>query len=668
MAVPTFNRKDQASVNTMRLLAADMVERAKSGHPGLPLGAAPMAYVLLTRFLKHDPKEPAWPDRDRFILSAGHGSALLYAWLHLAGYELSLDDLKNFRQWGSRTPGHPEHELTPGVDASTGPLGHGFAMGVGMAMAERMMADRFNRADFEIFNHHTYALVSDGDLMEGVSSEAASLAGTLGLGKLIYLYDDNQITIEGSTDLAFTEDVRSRFLAYGWQVIVVTEGEDLASLHTALENAREEGERPSLVMVRTKLGAGSPKENSAKAHGEPLGPEAIRSTRSFYGYPEDQEFTVDPRVYEHFQSLGESNRNIRADWWDRLQRYAQAYPEEAAELNRRLRGELPSGWTEALPVFENGSVATRAASGQVLNSLAAKLPELVGGSADLGPSNKTTIDDGGSFGVLNRGGRNIHFGVREEAMGAIVNGLTLSGGLRAFGATFLVFSDFARPAMRLASLMSLPVIYIYTHDSIGVGEDGPTHQPVEHLAALRAMPGLTVIRPADANETSAAWQSALTRRKPTVLALSRQNLPVLAPADYPAVADGPLRGGYILSDSLDGHEPKAIIIATGSEVSLALEAQKLLAEEGHRRVRVVSMPSWEIFDEQLAEYRDEVLPPSVEKRLSVEAGLAMGWAKYLGPKGRSVSVESFGASAPAERLFLELGFSPDHLADLVKNL
>ena len=668
MAVPTFNRKDQASVNTMRLLAADMVEKAQSGHPGLPLGAAPMAYVLLSRFLKHDPKEPNWPDRDRFILSAGHGSALLYAWLHLAGYDLSLDELKNFRQWGSRTPGHPEHELTPGVEASTGPLGHGFAMGVGLAMAERMMAARFNREGFEIFNHNIYALVSDGDLMEGVSSEAASLAGTLGLGKLIYLYDDNQITIEGSTDLAFTEDVRSRFLAYGWQVIVVTEGEDLGSLYMALENARQEQERPSLIMVKTKLGAGSPKENSPKAHGEPLGGEAIKATRAFYGYQEDQEFMVDQRVYDNFKALGEVHQQARADWWDQLQAYAKAFPEEAAELKRRLEGQLPAGWTEALPVFEKGAVATRAASGAVLNALAARLPELVGGSADLAPSNKTAIDGGGSFSALERGGRNIHFGVREEAMGAILNGLTLSGGLKVFGGTFLVFSDFARPAMRLASLMSLPVVYVYTHDSIGVGEDGPTHQPVEHLAALRAMPGLTVIRPADANETSAAWRSALTRRQPTALALSRQNLPVLSPADYPAVADGPLRGGYILSDSLDGSEPEAIIMATGSEVALALEAQKILAGRGRRRVRVVSIPSWEIFDEQFPEYREEVLPSSVEKRLSVEAGIAMGWSKYLGPKGRALSVESFGASAPAERLFRELGFSPEHIADLLEKL
>ena len=665
MAVPTFNRKDRASANTMRLLAADMVETAKSGHPGLPLGAAPMAYVLLSRFLKHDSEAPDWPDRDRFILSAGHGSALLYAWLHLAGYGLTMDDLKKFRQWGSLTPGHPEHGHTRGVDATTGPLGHGFAMGVGMAMAERMMAERFNRPDFTLFDHYVYALVSDGDLMEGVSSEAASLAGTLGLGKLVYLYDDNQITIEGSTDLAFTEDVRNRFLAYGWQVIVVTEGEDFGSVYQAIENARSDIERPSLIMVRTKLGAGSPKENTSKAHGEPLGTEAIRATRKFYEYPEDQEFTVDQRVYDHFQKLGLVHRETRTAWLEKLKAYKTAFPAEAAELERRLSGQMPHV-DIALPAFDQGGVmATRIASGKILNVMAEVLPELTGGSADLGPSNKSDITGGGSFSALNPAGRNIHFGVREAAMGAIVNGLALSGGLKPYGATFLVFSDFARPALRLAALMKLPSIFIFTHDSIGVGEDGPTHQPVEHLAALRAIPGLTVIRPADAFETAAAWQKALTNDGPTVLALSRQDLPILHPQDYPAVAGGPARGGYILSEA-EGGAPEAIIIATGSEVQLALKAQELLS--GRLKVRVVSLPSWEIFDRQPEEYRETVLPTSVTRRLSVEAGISMGWARYLGPQGRSLSIETFGASAPASKLFAEFGFTAENVVKLLESL
>ena len=668
MAVPTFNRKDRASVNTMRLLAADMVEKAKSGHPGLPLGAAPMAYVLLSRFLKHNPQDPNWADRDRFILSAGHGSSLLYAWLHLAGFSLTMDELKDFRQWNSRTPGHPEHGLTPGVDATTGPLGHGFAMGVGMAMAGRMMAERFNRPDFKLFDHYIYALVSDGDLMEGVASEAASLAGTLALGNLIYLYDDNHITIEGSTGLAFTEDVRNRFSAYGWQVIVVTTGEDLGSIYLALENARDEKERPSLIMVQTKIGAGSPKENSPKAHGEPMGAEALAATRKFYEFSEGESFTVDPRVYDNFKKRGEVQKEKYDAWQELLKGYKEAYPQEAAELNRRLAGEPAAGWTEALPAFpKGGSIATRAASGEVLNALAAVLPELVGGSADLGPSNKSELTGLGSFSALNRGGRNIHFGVREQAMAAAANGLALFGGFRPFAATFLVFSDFARPGIRLAALMQLPVTYIFTHDSVGVGEDGPTHQPIEHLAALRAIPGLTVIRPADAYETAAAWHSALTRGGPTVLALSRQNLPVLHPEDFPATADGPLRGGYILSEAPGGHQARAIILATGSEVAPALAAQKILADKG-LPTRVVSMPSWEIFDEQLQEYRDDVLPPSVTKRLSVEAGLAMGWSRYLGPEGKSLSIEHFGASAPAGRLFTELGFTAENIAKLVEEL
>jgi transketolase len=665
---PRFNRKDQAAVNTLRLLSADMIEAARSGHPGLPLGAAPLAYVLWSRFLKHDPQDPLWPDRDRFILSPGHGSALLYAWLHLAGYGLGLEDLKAFRQWSSLTPGHPEYGRTAGVEATTGPLGLGFAMGVGLTIAERMLARRFNRPKFNLFDHNVYALVSDGDLMEGVSAEAASLAGTLGLGRLIYVFDDNRMTIEGSTDLTFTEDVRARFSAYGWQVIVVTEGEDLGSIHQALENARAEGDRPSLVMVRTKLGAGSPKENTPQAHGEPLGPEAIRATRRFYGYPEDQSFTVDQRVYDHFKKLGQVHQKSREAWQALLADYEKAFPAEAAELKRRLAGQKPEGWLAALPEFEKGAaLATRTASGRVLNALAEVLPELVGGSADLGPSNKTIISGSGSFSALNPGGRNLHFGVREEAMGSVVNGLALAGGFLPYAGTFLVFSDFMRPSIRMSCLMKLPVIFIFTHDSVGVGEDGPTHQPVEHLAVTRAIPGITLIRPADAYETRAAWQAALSRRGPTVLAFSRQDLPVLHPDDYPALPEGALRGGYILSEAAGG-EPEAIIIATGSEVAVALAAQKLLNDRGGRRARVVSLPSWEIFEEQPREYREMVLPPALTRRLAVEAGLSLGWSRYTGEAGRVLSIESYGVSAPATRLFQEYGFTPENIAGLVGEL
>ncbi len=663
MSNPIYNRKDQASVNSMRLLAAEMVERAKSGHPGMPLGAAPMAFVLWSRFLKYSPQDPQWPGRDRFILSAGHGSALLYSWLHLAGLGLSYDDLRNFRQWQSLTPGHPEYGHTVGVEATTGPLGHGFAMGVGMAMAEKMMAQQFNRPQFDLFNHHVYALVSDGDLMEGVSAEAASLAGTLGLGNFICLYDDNRITIEGRTDLAFTEDVRARFTSYGWQVIPVSDGEDLVGIHLALEYALADQERPTLIMVRTQLGAGSPKADTPKAHGEPLGAENLKATKAFYGYPEDGEFQVDERVYGLFTARAEVLEKEREEWENLRTAYEKEYPQEAAELTRRLKNELPPesiNW----PSFAKGSqMATRVASGQILNTLAAIMPELVGGSADLAPSNKSTIEGAPSFGAITPEGRNIHFGIREAAMGAALNGMALSGGIRAFGATFLVFSDFLRPAIRLAALMKLPVTYIFTHDSIGVGEDGPTHQPIEHLATLRAIPGLTVIRPADAFETISAWQIALTRQNPTALILSRQNLPVLHPDDYPNILEGSSKGGYVLAEA-PGGTPDSIIIATGSEISLALAAQKLLASQG-KQTRVVSLPSWEIFDEQDPEYRQMVLPQTVTNRLSVEAGLSLGWSKYLGPEGTSLSIETFGASAPAEKLFSEFGFTAENIANLI---
>ena len=665
MSVPTFNRKDQACVNTLRLLAADMIEAAKSGHPGLPLGAAPMAYVLLSRFLKHNPKDPQWPGRDRFILSAGHGSALLYAWLYLAGYGLSLDDLKNFRQWQSLTPGHPEYRHTPGVEATTGPLGHGFAMGVGLAMGERALGARFNRPGFELFDYNIYAIVSDGDLMEGVSAEAASLAGTHNLGRLIYLYDDNQVTIEGHTDIAFTEDVRARFLAYGWQVIVVSDGNDLASIYQAIENAKGETEKPSLIMVKTKIGAGSPKEDSSSAHGEPLGAEALAATKKFYGYDENENFFVDERVSKHFTNLCQEAAQGYDEWLKLFTEYQKAFPEEGCELARRLRGELPD-LSAALPSFEKGGkIATRASSGTVLNALAPVLPELLGGSADLAPSNKTFLNGLGSFSSLNAASRNIHFGIREHAMGAITNGLALTDGLLPFAGTFLVFSDFVRPAIRLAALMKIRSIFVFTHDSVGVGEDGPTHQPIEHLIALRSIPGLCVLRPADAYETAASWLVAIKRSGPTCLILSRQNLPTLHPDDFPGVLAGTGKGAYILAEAPNG-QPEALIMATGSEVQWALGAQKILAAQG-KQVRVVSMPSWELFEEQDQAYRESVLPPSIKNRLAVEAGRSFGWHKYVGDQGQILAIDHFGCSAPADKIFKELNFTAEHIAEMVNS-
>jgi transketolase len=662
-----FNRKDQASVNALRLLAADMVETAQSGHPGLPLGAAPLTYALWTRFLKHDPERPDWPDRDRFIMSPGHGSALLYAFLHLAGYPVTLDDLKKFRQPHSRTPGHPEYRVTAGVEATTGPLGQGFAMGVGLALAERSLAARFNRPDFPLFDHYAYALVSDGDLMEGVSAEAASFAGSQALHKLIYIYDDNRMTIEGSTDLTFTEDARARFLAYGWQVITVSDGEDLDSLCLALENARAEKEKPSLIVARTRLGAGSPKEDKPEAHGEPLGPAALEATRAFYGQEGAAPFAVDERVAKNFRERAEASRGIRLRWEELREAYKAKYPAESAELERRLKGEIPAAALEAsLIEFSPAKpLATRAAGGLVLNALAQNLPELLGGSADLGPSNKTTISQGGSLLPLNPQGRVIHFGVREGAMGAILNGLALNGGFIPFGGTFLVFSDYLRPALRLSALMSLKVLYVLTHDSVGVGEDGPTHQPVEHLAALRAMPNVMVARPADAYETQALYRVALLRQGPSVLALSRQNLPILDPQKYPSVLKGPAQGGYVLKDA-DGGDPEIIAIATGSEVSLVLSALETLDSPG--KIRVVSLPSFELFMEQSPQYRESVLPAKVKKRLAVEAGRSFGWEKFVGPEGRILSVEDYGFSAPAGAIFAELGFTPENVASLLRGL
>jgi transketolase len=650
---------NELCISTLRMLAVDMVEQAKSGHPGLPLGAAPMAYVLWTRFLKHNPANPKWVNRDRFILSAGHGSALLYALLHLSGYGLSLDELRRFRQWESLTPGHPEYGLTPGVEATTGPLGQGFAMGVGMALGEAYLSGCFNRPDYDLMDHYTYALVSDGDLMEGVASEAASLAGTLALGKLIYLYDDNGISIEGSTDLSFTEDVSRRFQAYGWQVIRVADGNDLESIAKAITNARAKVDQPSLIMVKTQIGYGSPKQGSASVHGEPLGPDNAKATREYFGWPLEQTFHVPEEVYAHFAAVREDGGRSEGEWSDLFESYRQDFPGEAATFEKQMRGELSEKWQDSLPVFsaEDKPVATRVASGKVLNALAAILPNLIGGSADLAPSNKTLLSGYSDFGSGQPGARNIRFGVREHAMGAMVNGMALHGGLLPYGGTFFVFSDYMRPAIRLSALMGVHSIFIFTHDSIGVGEDGPTHQPIEHLAALRAIPQLTTIRPADANETAAAWKCALERKGPTAIILTRQNLPVMDPQRY-AITKGVEAGAYVLEDAAG--TPDIILIGTGSEVHLLLGAREKLAADGFK-VRVVSMPSWELFAATTQEYQESVFPSKVTARLAVEAGSTMGWRGWVGARGRVIGLDRFGVSAPGGEAMKRFGFTVDNV-------
>jgi transketolase len=651
---------DQLCINTIRTLSMDAVEKAKSGHPGMPMGAAAMAYILWTRFLKHNPADPNWPDRDRFVLSAGHGCMLLYSLLHLTGYDLPLDELKRFRQWGSRTPGHPEHGLVPGVETTTGPLGQGFANGVGMAIAERMLASRFNRPGHTVVDHYTYGIVSDGDLMEGVSAEAASLAGHLGLNKLVYLYDDNKVTIEGSTNLAFTEDVGRRFEAYGWHV-QHADGNDLQAVEAALNAARAEAGGPNLIVARTHIAYGSPhKQDSAAAHGAPLGQEEVKLTKKALGWPADTQFYIPDAALAHFRDALDAGRAAQADWQAAFAAYEEAHPELADEWRRVMRGELPLGWEDHLPTFESssGPMATREASGKVLNALAAYLPELVGGSADLAPSNLTYLAGLRDFGVTDWAGRNLHFGVREHAMGAILSGMVLHGGVRAYGGTFLVFSDYMRPAIRLAALMGLPVTYVFTHDSIGLGEDGPTHQPIEHLAALRSIPRLTVVRPADANEAVVAWKVALQQQKgPVALILTRQKLPVLDRAVH-AAADGLERGAYVLADAAG--KVDLILIATGSEVALALKARTVLEAEGIG-TRVVSMPSWELFDAQPQSYQEAVLPQAVTARLAIEAGVAQGWCRYVGPQGDVLSIEHFGASAPYQVLFEEFGFTVENV-------
>ena len=651
---------DQLCINTIRTLSMDGIQKANSGHPGLPMGAAAMAYVLWTRFLRHNPVNPAWPDRDRFVLSAGHGSMLLYSLLHLTGYDLPLEELQSFRQWGSRTPGHPEYGLTAGVETTTGPLGQGFANGVGMAIAEAYLAAHFNSPGHKIVDHYTYAIVSDGDLMEGVASEAASLAGHLRLGKLIYLYDDNRISIEGSTDLTFTEDRGRRFEAYGWHVQHV-DGYDLEGIAAAISAAQADP-RPSLIIARTHIGYGSPnKQDTAGIHGAPLGEEELRLTKENLGWPAEPPFLIPDQALAHFRQALERGNAWEAEWRSRFDGYAAEYPDLAEEWRTVMAGELPAGWDADLPDFgpEDGPLATRVVSGKALNAIAPYLPTLIGGSADLEPSCKTYLNGYGDFSADNPGGRNLRFGVREHAMGGILSGMALHGGVIPYGSTFLVFSDYVRPSIRLAAMMEIPVIYVFTHDSIGIGEDGPTHQPVEQLAALRAIPHLTVIRPADAAETVAAWRVALEHREgPVALLFTRQKLPVLDRAAL-ASADGLARGAYVLADA-DGGQPDIILIATGSEVHVALAAQGRLAKRGVM-ARVVSMPSWELFERQPQSYRDEVLPPEVTARLAIEAGVSQGWRRYVGDGGEVIGIEGFGASAPYEVLWEKYGFTAENV-------
>ena len=660
---------DTLCVNTIRFLSADGVERAKSGHPGMPMGMAPAAYVLWTRHMQHNPASPDWPDRDRFILSAGHGSMLLYSLLHLTGYQaFTMDQLKNFRQWGSLTAGHPESFLSNAIETTTGPLGQGFGNGVGMAIAEKFLAAQFNKEGAEVVDHYTYGICSDGDLMEGISHEAASLAGHLGLGKLIFLYDDNKISIDGSTDLSFTEDVGKRFEAYNWQVLRVEDGNDLEAIDKAISEAKADTGRPTLIAVRTIIGYGAPnKKGTASAHGEPLGEEELRLAKQNLGWPEDRHFYVPDGVYEHMRDRTlEEGARLQKEWEERLDQYVDTHPEDGARLRQWLSDELPDGWEDALPVFEADpkGMATRASSGQVLGALGPVLPQLIGGSADLTPSNKTDIKGRDDFQKDSPNGAYLRWGVREHAMAAAGNGISLHGGLIPYGGTFLIFSDYMRPSVRLAALMGIRHVFVFTHDSIGLGEDGPTHQPIEHVMSLRSIPGLTVMRPGDANEVAEAWRIAIKNDGPTALALTRQNLPTIDRTKYGA-AEGVRRGAYIVQDA-DG-TPDVILIGTGSELQLCLDAADRLSEDGVT-VRVVSMPSWELFEKQDKAYRQEVLPPAITARVAVEAGTAFGWERYVGLEGRIIGMRGFGASAPAEKLFEEYGFTVDNVVDVARDV
>jgi transketolase len=659
------------------MLSVDAVQKANSGHPGAPMGLAPAAYTLWTRFLKHNPKNPDWWDRDRFVLSAGHGSMLLYSMLFLTGYDLSLEQIKQFRQWGSRTPGHPERELTPGVETTTGPLGQGFGNGVGMAIAEAHLAARYNRPGFEIVNHFTYSIVSDGDLMEGVAAEAASLAGHLKLGKLIYLYDNNRISLAGAADLTFTEDCAKRFEAYGWHTISVEDGNDIEAIDRALRAAREEQSRPSLILLRTHIGYGSPgKQDTFEAHGSPLGEAEVKRTKEKLGWPLEPPFYVPQECETYFRAAISNGQKAEASWQERFNAYREKFPDLAREFEQMMSGAMPANWQAPIPSFppDAKGIATRVASGKIIAAIANTLPALFGGSADLDPSTFTVLPKLGDFespqrkfndnqgsagGEWSYAGRNLHFGVREHGMGASINGMAAHGGLIPFGSTFLIFSDYLRPSIRLAALMELGVIYVFTHDSIGLGEDGPTHQPVEQLAALRAIPRLIVIRPGDANETSVAWQIAIeSRSSPVALVLSRQNVPTLDRSQY-AAADGLRRGAYVLAEAPAG-KPNIVLIGTGSELSLVVAARERLAQH-NVHARVVSMPSWELFDQQPTDYRETIFPKSVPARLAVEAALPMGWHRYVGDHGDVIGVERFGASAPGNVVMEKLGFTIDHV-------
>jgi len=652
---------DELCINTIRTLSMDAIQKANSGHPGAPMGLAPAAYILWKCFLKHNSKNPEWTDRDRFVLSGGHASMLLYSLLYLSGYDLTLDDIKNFRQWGSKTPGHPEYGHTPGVETTTGPLGQGFTNAVGMALAERHLATIFNHPGYEIIDHYTYMICGDGDLMEGITAEAASFAGHMGLAKLICIYDDNKISIEGNTDITFTEDVGLRFKAYNWHVTTVEDGNNLDDIHRAIEEARAETTMPSIIILRTHIAFGSPnKQDSADAHGAPLGEEEIRLTKRNLGWDENISFYVPEQVIKIFEECINKGKKAESIWKEKFEEYCSKYPVLSKKLNDSLNDSLNKGWDANLPDFSKneGPIATRAASGKILNAIAENIPYLIGGSADLAPSNNTIIKSSHDFQKNMFDGRNIRFGVREHAMGGIMSGIALHKGLRPYGGTFFVFADYMRPAIRLAALMKLPIIYIFTHDSIAVGEDGPTHQPVEHLAGLRAIPGLTVIRPADATETIEAWRlAAKTTDCPVALILSRQKLPVIDRKIYSS-ADKLVNGAYILSDS-DG-KPDIILIATGSEVHIALKAEKILKEKGIS-VRVVSMPSWELFEKTSQEYKDKVLLPDVNIRIAVEAGISMGWERYTGSSGAVIGINEFGASAPGNMVMEKFGFTSENI-------
>ncbi|MBW3127407.1 transketolase [Hymenobacter profundi] len=660
---------DQLSVNTLRLLSVDMVQEANSGHPGLPLGAAPMAYVLWSRFLRFNPQDPEWPNRDRFVLSAGHGSALLYSMLHLYGYDLPMSELKRFRQMGSKTPGHPESNLTAGVEVTTGPLGQGFANGLGMAMTEAFQAAIYNKSGHNVVDHYTYVLVSDGDLMEGIASEAASLAGHLKLGKMIYLYDDNSISLDGPTSLAYTEDPMARFDAYGWHTQTVGDGNDLDAIEAAIREAQNETDRPSIIAVKTIIGFGSPLEGTNKSHGSPLGPENVRKTKEFLGWNPDEKFFVPDEVKQHLLEPGQRGAKLQQEWNEQFATYKKEFEAEAQQFETAFSHDLPQGWDAELPVFKpaDGPLATRQASGKALTALKKSVPYLFGGSADLASSNEMSTKGEDSFQPGRYEDSNIWFGVREHAMGGALNGMARHGGVRPYGGTFLNFSDYMRGSIRLTALAQSTATFVFTHDSIGLGEDGPTHQPVEQVIGLRTVPNLIVLRPADANETVESWRIALTQAEtPVALILSRQKLPVLDQETMGSAREGVAKGAYILKDA-DNGQPELILIGTGSEVSLALEAQAKLTQEGVA-VRVVSMPSWELFELEETEYQHKVLPPAVRKRIAIEAGSPIGWHKYVTDEGTTISMNRFGESGPGEEVMAEFGFSVENVVKQAREL